>query len=67
MKLRLFLFLVVIVYLFSCTKESDTDNYPFDSVNYLNELISIDSDVTKALGLFTGEEFVACGITATSY
>jgi len=67
MKLRLFLLLLVIVYLFSCTKEKDTDNYPFDSVNYLNELISIDNDMTKALGLFTGEEFAACGVVDTAY
>jgi hypothetical protein len=55
------------MYLFSCSKEQDTDNYPFENVNYLNELISIDNDVTKALGIFTGEEFEACGVTDTSY
>ena len=67
MKLRLSLALLAIVYLFSCTKEKDTDNYPFDSVNYLNELIAVDNDMTKALGLFTGEEFAACGVIDTSY
>jgi hypothetical protein len=67
MKLRLILLLVVIMYLFSCTKEQDTDNYPFENVNYLNELVSIDNDITKALGIFTGEDFEACGVTDTAY